>query len=73
MSEEGQNLQKAADWFRFPHKGVIEVRNPVLVGVRGIQRYPTSADTARSSSGVDSHHRQPNEVRKVARLSGTSC
>ena len=50
MGEEGQGLQKAADWFRFPHKGVIEVRNPVLVGVRGIQCYPTSADTARSSS-----------------------
>ncbi|CAK0750196.1 hypothetical protein CVIRNUC_001971 [Coccomyxa viridis] len=24
ITEKGQNLQKAADWFRFPHKGVIE-------------------------------------------------
>ena len=73
MSEEGQSLQKAADWFRCPHKGVIEVRNPVLVGVQGIQCYPTSADTARSFSVLDSHHSRPNEVRKVARLIGTSC
>ena len=66
MSEEGHSQQKAADWFRFPHKGVIEVRNPVLVGVRGIQCYPTSADTARSSFMVDSHLSRTNEVRNVA-------
>ena len=41
MSEEGQSPQKAADWFRFPHKGVIEVKNPVLVDVRcRSPRYP---------------------------------
>ena len=73
MTEKGQNLQKAADWFRFPHKGVIEVRNPVLVGVQCIQCYPTSADTAWSSSVVDSYHSWLNEVRKVARVHGTNC
>ena len=41
MSEEVQSLQKAADWFRFPYKGVIEAKNPVLVDVRcRSPRYP---------------------------------
>ena len=48
MSEEGQSLQKAADRFRFPHKGVIEVRNPVLVDVRcRSPRYPMLSHSCR--------------------------